>query len=81
MSPKTVKDAYDKMHAFFGAARSKAETPESCTKKIWEPCLLHPVNCPECRNGDRCQMRPDMEAHPDKIKSCRFFRRKPGYLK
>lgn len=55
-----------------------SETPETCTKKIWEPCLLHPVDCPNCSNEDGCQMREIMEAHSDKIKSCRFFRKKPG---
>jgi len=55
-----------------------SETPETCTKSINEPCLLHPVDCPNCQNGDVCQMREDMRAHPDQIKSCRFFRKKKG---
>jgi len=53
-----------------------SETPESCTKRIWEPCLLHPVDCDNCQNGDVCQMRETMQAHPDLIKSCQFFRKK-----
>jgi len=53
-----------------------SETPESCTKNISELCKLHPVDCPNCVRGDVCQQRPIMEAHPDKIKSCRFFRRR-----
>ena len=44
-----------------------------CTKSIYEPCQLHPVDCENCANGDVCQMRRDMQAHPDVIKSCRFF--------
>ena len=52
--------------------------PDECTKLITEPCQLHPIDCPNCSNEDGCQMREDMKAHPDKIKSCRFFRKKPG---
>jgi len=57
-----------------------SETPENCTKLIWESCRLHPVDCDNCQNGDRCQMRADMQAHPDKIKSCRFYRSKQRRL-
>jgi len=53
-----------------------SETPESCTKSIHEVCLLHPVDCPNCINGDVYQMRETMQAHSDKIKRCKFFRRK-----
>jgi len=53
-----------------------SETPETCTHPIWEPCRLHPVDCPNCRNGDNCQMRETMQAQPDRIKRCRFFRPK-----
>jgi len=54
----------------------RAETPETCTHAITEPCLLHPVDCPNCENGDTCQMRPTMEVHRDVVKRCKFFRRK-----
>jgi len=53
-----------------------SETPETCTKRIYEPCLLHPVDCPNCQSGDVCQMREDMQRYPEIIKSCRFFRKK-----
>ena len=53
---------------------SARETPETCTKKYWEPCRLHPVDCPNCESGDTCQMRKDKHAHPDVFKSCGFFR-------
>ena len=49
------------------------ERPGECTKQIWEPCRLHPVDCENCRNGDVCQMRETMEAHLDKIKRCKLF--------
>jgi len=57
-----------------------SETPETCTHLIWEPCKLHPVDCPNCLNEVSCQMREIMQAHPDQIKRCRFFRPK-GQLK
>jgi len=47
-----------------------------CTKKITEPCSLHPMDCPNCVNGAVCGMRAIMEARPDIIKRCRFFRKK-----
>lgn len=49
-----------------------------CTKSIHEPCHLHPVDCPNCLNGDVCQMRETFEAHPDKLKRCRFYQPKKG---
>jgi len=49
---------------------------DHCTKSINEPCRFHPVDCDNCRNGDVCQMRADVKAHPDKIKRCRFYRPK-----
>lgn len=50
-----------------------SETREECTKKSYEPCRLHPVDCPNCAKGDTCQQREITQAHPDKIKSCRQF--------
>lgn len=50
------------------------EVPEECTKPIWEPCRLHPVDCENCQHGDGCNMRDIAMANPDKIKRCRFFR-------
>jgi len=55
---------------------SERETPETCTHQIGDPCKLHPVDCDNCMNGDVCQMRADMQAHPDKIKRCRSYRPK-----
>jgi len=52
------------------------ETVGACTKPIWEPCPLHPVDCENCERGKVCQMRKDMQAHPHVIKRCRFFRKK-----
>ena len=46
---------------------------EKCTHSIREARKLHPVDCPNCVKDKRCQMRPTMLAHPDKIKSCKFF--------
>jgi hypothetical protein len=50
------------------------ETPENCTKKIWEPCPLHPNDCSSCKNAPHCQQKPTMTEHRDKLKSCRFYR-------
>jgi len=55
-----------------------SETPEDCTKPWYEPCQLHPVDCPTCTNEPTCQMKADMQAHKDKIRRCRQYRRKPG---
>jgi len=57
-----------------------SETPDTCTHPITEPCRLHPVDCPNCLNGDRCQMKADMQAHKDKIRRCRFYRPKKTLL-
>jgi len=59
-------------------ARHISETPKICSKKIWELCRRHPVDCPNCVNEPGCQMKDDMRAHPDKIKRCRFFRPREG---
>lgn len=59
----------------------RKETAENCTKTIQESCRLHPVDCGNCQNGDVCQQRKDMQAHPDKIKSCLHFRpKRRGYI-
>jgi len=29
--------------------------------------------CPECKNRNSCQMRPDFEKHFEKLRPCRFF--------
>ena len=49
-----------------------------CTHGITEPCRLHPVDCENCIHGDVCRMSATMKAHPDKIKSCRFFEGPPA---
>jgi hypothetical protein len=33
------------------------------------------LECPECSNKDRCQMRPDREKYFEKLDPCRFFNR------
>jgi len=53
-----------------------SKRPESCTHRMSEPCRLHPVDCPNCVYGDRCQQRTFMQKYPEKIKSCRFFLQK-----
>lgn len=58
--------------------RESSETYESCTKTIYEPCRLHPVDCENCVQGAGCRQREVMQTHPDKIKSCRAFRPKTG---
>ena len=49
------------------------ETPEECTKKIYEPCRLHPVDCPNCENEPTCRIKDVMRAHPNQIKRCKQF--------
>jgi hypothetical protein len=53
-----------------------AETPESCTHAINEPCKLHPVDCPRCVNADKCGQKEEVQKYPDQIKRCKFFRAK-----
>ena len=57
-----------------------SERPGECTKEIWEPCRLHPVDCPNCRNEATCQMKDTIRAHPDMIKRCKHFDPKKGRL-
>jgi len=52
-----------------------SESRAHCTHPIWEPCLLHPVDCPNCMWSVSCSMRPYFEAHKDRLKRCRFFER------
>ena len=78
MSPKNVKEAYDQMHAYFARARPKSERPGECTREVWQPCRLHPVDCPNCKNESSCQMKDTMRANPDKIKRCKHFDPKEG---
>ena len=59
------------------AERKARKTPHTCSTSINEPCPFHPVDCPRCVNRDMCQMRETMQAHPDKIKRCKFYRRRP----
>jgi len=57
-----------------------SETLYFCTKQSWEPCKLHPVDCPNCINADVCQVRETKLAHPDAFRSCRFYRSKQRRL-
>jgi len=47
-----------------------------CTKQIHQECALHPVDCPNCVHKDKCQMRETMQAYPEIIKRCKFFKRR-----
>lgn len=56
------------------------ESYKECSLPITEPCPYHPVDCPNCEDGDVCQMREDMQSHPNIIRRCRFFRKKKERL-
>lgn len=53
-----------------------SESYKECSVPAGQECPYHPIDCPNCVNGDVCQQRPEMERHRDVIKRCRFFRPK-----
>jgi len=50
-----------------------SEAPGECSKPITEPCRLHPVDCPHCKNEPTCKLKEIYQGHKDKIKRCRFY--------
>jgi len=53
-----------------------SENRAHCTHPIWEPCALHPVDCPNYRWSQTCQMRLFFLVYKGRLKRCRFFEKR-----